>query len=67
MSERIRPATVADASGLLELKIVLDHETSFMMLEPGERSRDAEAVAKPLRGRDERANSIVLVAEEEGA
>src|SRR5260370_3272880 len=66
MSARIRPATVADASELLDVKITLDHETPFMMLEPGERNRDIEALAKPLRERGELSNSGVLVAEEEG-
>jgi RimJ/RimL family protein N-acetyltransferase len=66
MSERIRAARVEDASKLLELKVTLDHETSFMMLEPGERDMDPEAATKQLRERDELSNSVVLVAEKVG-
>jgi hypothetical protein len=35
---RIHEATGHDAAGLLALKHVLDRETSFMLLEPGERA-----------------------------
>jgi len=41
---RWRAAGPGDAAGLLALKQELDRETSFMLLEPGERRGTAEAV-----------------------
>ncbi|HXH96847.1 MAG TPA: GNAT family protein [Gaiellaceae bacterium] len=61
---RIRPAVPSDAERLLELKLVLDRETSFMMLEPGERTETAAEVAAHLAEVDGRGNSIVLVADD---
>jgi ribosomal protein S18 acetylase RimI-like enzyme len=46
MQPEIREATSADAERLLELKLALDSETEFMMLEPGERSE--ETADEPL-------------------
>ncbi len=36
----IRPIEEADAQAFLHLCTTLDHETTFMMLEPGERPQD---------------------------
>jgi hypothetical protein len=44
----LRPAGPADAAPLLRLKQRLDRETSFMLLEPGERDTLAEALARHL-------------------
>jgi RimJ/RimL family protein N-acetyltransferase len=60
---RFRPAGPADATALLALKRDLDHETSFMLLEPDERSEDARDVAADLEALAGQENSIVLVAE----
>ncbi len=62
---RIRSALPSDAGGLLDLKLALDRETEFMMLEPGERTETPDAVERRLRGLEPE-NSIVLVAEREG-
>jgi RimJ/RimL family protein N-acetyltransferase len=51
----IREATPADAERLLELKLALDSETDFMMLEPGERSGAVTSRPSP--------NTVVFVAE----
>jgi len=59
----IRPARAEDAPALLALQQVLDRETEFMLLEPGERAPDpgplAERLAACADGRDP---SFVLLA-----
>ena len=62
----IRSAEPADAASLLELKQVLDPETEFMMLEPGERQEAPEQVARHLEFVGRHPGSTVLVAEEGG-
>jgi RimJ/RimL family protein N-acetyltransferase len=62
----IRVGTPGDAVALLELKLALDRETSFMLLEPGERQDTPEELTAHLRAVGEQANSTVLVAEEGG-
>lgn len=62
---RFRAAGPGDAADLLALKKDLDRETSFMMLEPGERSEDSADVAADLDGMAG-ANSVVIVAETAG-
>jgi RimJ/RimL family protein N-acetyltransferase len=59
---RFRQAVAGDADGLLALKKDLDHQTSFMLLEPGERSERHEDIAADL---DSIAgtNCVVIVAE----
>jgi ribosomal protein S18 acetylase RimI-like enzyme len=57
MQPEIREATPADAERLLELKLALDSETEFMMLEPGERATEiADEASGP--------NSVVIVADD---
>ena len=63
----IRPAAPEDAAALLELKHALDEETSFMLLEPGERRDTADDVERDLRAVADEPNSVVLVADESGA
>lgn len=63
---RIRPAGPGDAAGLLALKKQLDRETSFMLLEPGERTEDSADVAAGLSSVAGAGNSIVVVAEAAG-
>lgn len=63
---RVRPAEPADAGPFLELKLALDGETGFMMLEPGERLETVEEVARHLAEVGRRANSTILLAEEAG-
>jgi RimJ/RimL family protein N-acetyltransferase len=62
----IRQATAADGLALLALRTRLDHETTFMMLEPGERTTTAEEETERLRGAAEQGNPLVLVAEADG-
>jgi RimJ/RimL family protein N-acetyltransferase len=59
---RFRKATPADAKALLALKRQLDRETTFMLLEPDERTETAEDVAADLE-RSAGSNSVVIVAE----
>jgi ribosomal protein S18 acetylase RimI-like enzyme len=63
---RFRPAGPGDAAGLLALKKDLDRETSFMLLEPGERAEDITDVAAYLSSMAGTANSVVIVAETAG-
>ena len=60
---RIRPARPYDAAALLELKRQLDHETAFMMYEPGERDSPVQDLAAELASLARTANSVVLLAE----
>jgi RimJ/RimL family protein N-acetyltransferase len=60
---RFRSAEPADAAALLALKRDLDHETSFMLLEPDERSEAAQDVAADLKALAAQDNAIVVVAE----
>lgn len=63
---RIREADSEDATALLALKHALDHETSFMLLEPGERTTTETELAEQLRRAADEANSVVLVADVSG-
>lgn len=63
---RIRVAGPHDAAALLRLKQHLDQETSFMMLEPGERDTSTEELAGELDGIAKSGNSAVVVAESGG-
>lgn len=63
---RIREARSEDADALLALKRALDHETTFMLLEPGERTMTETEVAEQLRRAAARSNSVVLVADASG-
>jgi RimJ/RimL family protein N-acetyltransferase len=58
----LREATPADARTLLALKRQLDQETSFMLLEPDERSADVAEMRSELERIDAAANSVVIVA-----
>lgn len=59
----IREAAPTDAAALLALKRALDRETSFMLLEPDERTTTEAELADELRRIAARANSVVLVAD----
>ena len=63
---RFRRAGPGDAAGLLGLKLRLDRETSFMLLEPGERTEDSADVAADLTGMAGAAGAVVVVAEAAG-
>jgi ribosomal protein S18 acetylase RimI-like enzyme len=60
---RIRAAGPADAAALMRLKQHLDEETTFMLLEPGERDPSLPKLAAHLETVARSANSLVLVAE----
>ncbi len=60
---RLRTAGPTDAASLLRLKQRLDQETSFMLLEPGERDASAEALGRHLDSVARSGNSVVIVAE----
>jgi RimJ/RimL family protein N-acetyltransferase len=63
---RFRVAGPGDAADLRALKENLDRETSFMLLEPGERSADEQDVAADLATVAGTVNSVVLLAESAG-
>jgi ribosomal protein S18 acetylase RimI-like enzyme len=56
-------ATPRDAGALLALKRVLERETSFMLLEPDERTTTEPEAAEELRSTAARPNSVVFVAD----
>lgn len=58
---RFREAAPGDAKALLALKRQLDRETSFMLLEPDERTETAEDIAADLEHLAG-SNSVVIVA-----
>jgi ribosomal protein S18 acetylase RimI-like enzyme len=60
---RFREGRPSDAAGLLALKEDLDRETSFMLLEPGERSQDTASAAAGLQTMTATANAALIVAE----
>jgi RimJ/RimL family protein N-acetyltransferase len=57
---RFRHAGPGDAVGLLALKQRLDRETSFMLLEPDERTEDSTDIAADLSSMAGTANCIVV-------
>ena len=63
---RLRAAGPGDAAGLLALKRDLDRETSFMLLEPGERRENRGDVAADLARVANQVNAVVMVAETAG-
>jgi RimJ/RimL family protein N-acetyltransferase len=58
----IRPTAPGDAAAFLGLKRALDEETSFMLLEPGERGETEADMERRLRAIESDENSILLVA-----
>lgn len=62
---RIRRIRGEDAEAFLHLQRQLDEETSFMMLEPGERTESAEATAQRICDVVARENHTILLAEVE--
>ena len=63
---RMRAAGPDDAAALLRLKQRLDQETSFMLLEAGERDASVPALARELDSGARSGNSVVIVAETGG-
>lgn len=62
----VRQAAPSDGAALLTLHAKLDSETTFMMMEPGERTSTPEQEAERLRIAVEQGNPLILVAETEG-
>jgi RimJ/RimL family protein N-acetyltransferase len=62
----IRVAQDGDADALLALRLILDAESEFMLLEADERSRDVEVQRRRLQSLLAAANSTVLVADVDG-
>jgi RimJ/RimL family protein N-acetyltransferase len=58
----LRIAGPDDAIALMKLKQRLDEETSFMLLEPGERDTSIQALARHLEEVNRSENSVVIVA-----
>jgi RimJ/RimL family protein N-acetyltransferase len=63
----VREAQPCDSATLLELRLRLDVETHFMMLEPGERSVSVAETEAELARIEACPNSVILVAQTEGA
>lgn len=63
---KLRIARPSDAEQFLALKRRLDKETSFMLIEPAERSEDVATVEAELRRIAESDNSVIILAENEG-
>ena len=66
MRATIRQARPDDASALLALKRALDRETSFMLLEPGERTTGEAEERSRLEAICRQSNAVALVAEGDG-
>lgn len=62
----IRPIRASDSQSFLDLLHALDSETSFMMLEPGERNTTATEQEGRIRNLLSQPNQMILVAEGEG-
>jgi len=62
----IRQVTIEDAEAYLNLRGQLDHETKFMMLEPGERQITIEQERERLTALLATDNSMVFLAENDG-
>ena len=58
----LRIAGPDDAAALMRLKQRLDEETSFMLLEPGERDTSIHALARHLEEVSRPENSVLIVA-----
>ena len=63
---RMRAAGPDDAAALLQLKQRLDQETSFMLLEAGERGASVQTLAGELESAARSGNSVVIVADAGG-
>jgi RimJ/RimL family protein N-acetyltransferase len=63
---RLREAEPTDAAALLALMRSLDLETSFMLLEPDERTDDEHDIAADLAATAAADNSMVMLAEADG-
>ncbi|MHB8596142.1 MAG: GNAT family N-acetyltransferase [Ktedonobacteraceae bacterium] len=62
----IRTAHPEDAEPLLHLRLQLDEETQFMLLEPGERNSDLEEQRRQLEETLSHEKQMVFVAEQDG-
>ncbi|SET28503.1 Protein N-acetyltransferase, RimJ/RimL family [Paenibacillus sp. NFR01] len=62
----LRRLIPADAAELLTLQHRLDDETSFMLLEPGERQSGLQQVQDMIQGFERADNSILIGAEADG-
>ena len=59
----IRKVMTGEGSALLELMATLDEETTFMMLEPGERQTTAEDQNKVIESFDSSTSKVMFVAD----
>jgi RimJ/RimL family protein N-acetyltransferase len=62
----IRPIQVRDAEAYLDLRLTLDAETKFMLLEPGERSQSVENIHAALEAMLASDSGAIFVAEQNG-
>jgi RimJ/RimL family protein N-acetyltransferase len=67
MPVTIRPIRMEDARAYLDLACALDSETSFMMMEPGERTTSVEEQSKRIATVLSSGNSLIFVAENEAS
>lgn len=66
METRVREITADDAAGFLELLKQLDLETSFMLMDPGERTISIDEQRHRIRLAEEVENQTTLVADVDG-
>jgi RimJ/RimL family protein N-acetyltransferase len=62
----IRPIQPGDAEAFLDLRLTLDAETKFMLLEPGERRQSIESVHATLEAMLASDSGAIIVAEQNG-
>jgi RimJ/RimL family protein N-acetyltransferase len=62
----IRPIHPGDAEAFLDLRLTLDAETKFMLLEPGERRQTVESVRTTLESMFASDSGAIFVAEHDG-
>jgi RimJ/RimL family protein N-acetyltransferase len=63
---QIREIRIEDARKFLSMKIKMDSETKFMLLEPGERRTSLEEQEKQIAQMLSRPNQMVFLAEDDG-
>ncbi|MFE4869436.1 GNAT family N-acetyltransferase [Streptomyces sp. NPDC056682] len=67
MDIELQLASSQDARALLELQITLDHESTFMLLEPGEREPDHDRLCKRLADEADPSYTVIAMHGEKAA
>ncbi|MCX4666562.1 GNAT family N-acetyltransferase [Streptomyces sp. NBC_01381] len=59
MDAELRTASPQDADALLDLQLILDRESTFMLLEPGERETDPSRLRTRLGDKDDPSYTVI--------